>query len=174
MLRQKLSDIDSGLLEENLDLLTRVAISEGGLINDAHRRRIWPKLVGIDRIMSSSILPTEEEIINHKDYRQVVLDVNRSLKRFPPGIEEDQKPELQDQLTRLIIRVLMKHPHLHYYQGYHDIAITFLLVVGEDLGYHITEKLSVSHLKHFMTSTMEKTTYYLHFIYPIVSRQHTQ
>ena len=47
----------------------------------------------------------------------VVMDVNRSLKRFPPGIGEEERPALQEQLTRLIIRVIMKHPHLHYYQG---------------------------------------------------------
>ena len=58
------------------------------------------------------------------------MDVNRSLKRFPPGIGEEERPLLQDQLTRLIIRVIIKHPELHYYQGYHDVAITFLLVVG--------------------------------------------
>ena len=44
------------------------------------------------------------------------MDVNRSLKRFPPGIAEDDRPGLQDQLTRLIVRVLLKHRTLHYYQ----------------------------------------------------------
>ena len=42
-------------------------------------------------------------------------------------------------------------------QGYHDVAITFLLVVGEHVGYKIMERLSVTHLKQFMTSNMEKT-----------------
>lgn len=103
-------------------------------------------------------------------FLQVVLDVNRSLKRFPPGIAEDDRPGLQDQLTRLIIRVLMKHPDLHYYQGYHDVAITFLLVVGEELGFNIVEKLSRSHLKEFMAPTMERTTFRLHFMYPMIYR----
>lgn len=95
--------------------------------------------------------------------------MNRSLKRFPPGIKEEARPELQDQLTRLIVRVLLKHPELHYYQGYHDVAITFLLVVGEEMGYHIMERLSTSHLREFMAPTMEKTTYLLNYMYPIVS-----
>ena len=96
--------------------------------------------------------------------------MNRSLKRFPPGIKEEARPDLQDQLTRLIVRVLLKHPELHYYQGYHDVAITFLLVVGEEMGYHIMERLSTSHLREFMAPTMEKTTYLLNYMYPIVSR----
>jgi hypothetical protein len=102
-------------------------------------------------------------------YLQVVMDVNRSLKRFPPGIAEDDRPGLQDQLTRLIVRVLLRHPGLHYYQGYHDVAITFLLVVGEVYGYHIMQRLSISHLKEFMAPTMDRTTYLLNYMYPLVS-----
>ena len=43
------------------------------------------------------------------------------------------------------------------YLGYHDVAITFLLVVGEELGFQIVERLSVSHLKDFMAPTIEET-----------------
>jgi len=98
----------------------------------------------------------------------VVLDVNRSLKRFPPGIEEAERPMLQDQLTRLIVRVLVAQPTLHYYQGYHDVAITFLLVVGEHIGYQIMERLSVSHLSKFMAPSMEQTMSLLQLMYPII------
>jgi len=101
--------------------------------------------------------------------QRIYLDVYRSLKRFPPGISDEDRPELQDQLTRLIIRVLDKHPDLHYYQGYHDVAITFLLVVGEEMSFHILERLSTGPwLREFMHPTMEKTTYLLNFIYPII------
>ena len=54
-------------------------------------------------------------------------------------------------------------------KGYHDVAITFLLVVGEMLGYHIMQRLSISHLKEFMAPTMDKTTYLLHYMYPLVN-----
>ena len=100
----------------------------------------------------------------------VVLDVNRSLKRFPPGIEEEERPALQEQLTRLIVRVLIAQPGLHYYQGYHDVAITFLLVVGETVGYQIMERLSVTHLRQFMTPSMENTMGLLQLMYPIIRR----
>ena len=100
----------------------------------------------------------------------MVLDVNRSLKRFPPGIDEADRPQLQDQLTRLIVRVLAARPGLHYYQGYHDVAITFLLVVGENVGYQIMERLSDTHLKQFMTSNMESTMGLLQLMYPIIRR----
>ena len=94
----------------------------------------------------------------------------RSLKRFPPGIAEEVRPELQDQLTRLIIRVLLQHPDLHYYQGFHDVAITFLLVVGEEMGFHIVNRLSSSHLREFMAPTMDRTTVLLNYMYPLFER----
>ena len=100
----------------------------------------------------------------------VVLDVNRSLKRFPPGIEEAARPGLQEQLTRLIIRVMLAQPSLHYYQGYHDVAITFLLVVGEEPAFQIMERLSMSHLQDFMAPTMEQTMGLLELLYPLVRR----
>ena len=55
-----------------------------------------------------------------------MLDVNRSLKRFPPGIDEADRPVLQDQLTRLIVRVLVAHPGLHYYQVHINITVLHL------------------------------------------------
>jgi len=53
-------------------------------ILDALRRRVWPKLLGLDT-KAATELPTQKEIESHVEYHQVVLDVNRSLKRFPPG-----------------------------------------------------------------------------------------
>jgi hypothetical protein len=47
------------------------------------------------------------------------------------------------------------------------VAITFLLVVGEELGFQIVERLSVSHLKEFMAPTMEQTVRLLQYIYPL-------
>ena len=130
---------------------------------------MWPRLLGINNMETETIL-NDEQLSQHHEYNQVVLDVNRSLKRFPPGIDEDDRPMLQEQLTRLIVRVLVSQPSLHYYQGYHDVAITFLLVVGEHIGYQIMEKLSVSHLKQFMTPSMENTMGLLQLMYPIIRK----
>ena len=51
------------------------------------------------------------------------------------------------------------------------MAITFLLVVGEELGYQIVERLSVSHLKEFMAPTMEPTVELLKYMYPLFRRR---
>ena len=42
-------------------------------------------------------------------------------------------------------------------------------MVEEVLGYHIMQRLSISHLKEFMAPTMDKTTYLLHYMYPLVN-----
>ena len=165
-LREKVAEIDRALSEaEGVERLRALAASEDGLMDDELRRRAWPRLANVPRLVTSEVLPSQEECERHPEYRQVVMDVDRSLKRFPPGIREEERPGLQDQLTRLIVRVLIKHGDktLHYYQGYHDVAITFLLVVGEDMGYHILQRLTLTHLKEFMAPTMERTTYLVKF-----------
>jgi hypothetical protein len=55
-------------------------------------------------------------------------------------------------------------------QGYHDVAVTFLLVVGEDAAFQIMERLSTDHLKDCMEPTMDRTSYLLNFIFPLIHR----
>ncbi|XP_059473716.1 TBC1 domain family member 20 [Neocloeon triangulifer] len=174
-LKRKKNDLLNLLAAETLDRarLLQMALSEGGLIDDEIRKKAWPLLLNIGD-ESTEKPPTQEEIEKHPEYRQVVMDVNRSLKRFPPGIPYEQRVALQDQLTRLILRVIMKYPHLCYYQGYHDVAVTFLLVVGEDKAFYILEKLSTEHLRVCMEPTMDTTSRLLNTIYPLISRKNPQ
>lgn len=60
---------------------------------------------------------------------------------------DEQRMGLQEELIDIILRVLQKNPQLHYYQGYHDIVVTFLLVMGERLATALVEKLSTHHLR---------------------------
>ena len=48
------------------------------------------------------------------------------------------------------------------------MAITFLLVVGERLGYQIMSRLSCSHLSQFMQPSMEQTMSLLQLMYPLL------
>lgn len=85
------------------------------LILDDLRQKVWPLLLSVD-VTQCDPVPTLEELMSHPEYNQVVLDVNRSLKRFPPGIPLAKRLALQDQLTAIILRVISKYPHLSYYQ----------------------------------------------------------
>ncbi|XP_039500979.1 TBC1 domain family member 20 isoform X3 [Drosophila santomea] len=155
--------------DQNLSfgVLVKLSLAPYGLVNDDFRRILWPQLAGVD-VNRLGQAPTLDKLQDHPEYNQVVLDVNRSLKRFPPGIPYEQRIALQDQLTVLILRVIQKYPNLRYYQGYHDVAVTFLLVVGEEIAFAIMEQLSKTHFSECMQETMEATQRRLMFIWPII------
>ncbi|XP_051551050.1 TBC1 domain family member 20-like isoform X2 [Myxocyprinus asiaticus] len=149
--------------------LRRMAISEGGLLTDEIRRQVWPRLLNV----SVDSIPEQLEKVdreNNKDFNQVLLDVQRSLRRFPPGMPDEQREGLQEELIDIILWVLVKNPQLHYYQGYHDIVVTFLLVLGERLATALVEKLSTHHLRDFMDPTMDNTKHILNYLMPIIER----
>ncbi|XP_070500407.1 TBC1 domain family member 20 [Chironomus tepperi] len=153
-----------------LEQWRQFARSEYGLINDDLRQKVWPLLLSVD-VTQCDPVPSLEELSKHPEYNQVVLDVNRSLKRFPPGIPLAKRLALQDQLTAIILRVISKYPHLSYYQGYHDVAVTFLLVCGDEIAFHIMEILSTDHLVECMQKTFEIVQKRLLLIYAIVWRE---
>lgn len=167
--RSKRKDIEDALADATTSLKDwqHFAKTDYGLISDDLRRIIWPRLVGIDPAAVEPP-PSLDQLRTHPEYNQVILDVNRSLKRFPPGIPYEQRIALQDQLTVLILRVIIKHPELKYYQGYHDVAVTFLLVVGDEVAFDIMAFLSTHHLVECMQETMEPTQRRLMFLYPLV------
>lgn len=182
---RKKATIAKALMQDDFEALKMAAIGKWGLVDDDLRRKSWPKLLGIN-LYETSPKPTPEETENHPYYNQVVMDVNRSLKRFPPSIAENQRLAMQDKLVALIMRILVKHPELHYYQGYHDICVTFLLVLGEEVSFIVLERLSINspkvsatvseysaggHLRVFMDKTMDNTTEILGYIYVLVKKE---
>ncbi|KAK6457022.1 uncharacterized protein RJT20DRAFT_36609 [Scheffersomyces xylosifermentans] len=95
--------------------------------------------------------------------------------------------ELKKRLFNLIIKVLRKYPSLNYYQGYHDIASIVLLVcnepqpsnkileevtsdgqlsycINEEAAYKILERLTVFHLRDFMTIDINLSVNHLRLI----------
>ncbi|XP_056438294.1 TBC1 domain family member 20 isoform X2 [Gadus chalcogrammus] len=107
---------------------------------------------------------------NHKDYNQILLDVRRSMKRFPKGMPASQRAVLQEQLTDIMLEVLRRNPQLHYYQGYHDVAVSLLLLVGERTAIAMLHTLSNHHLRDFMDPTMDRTKHILNYLMPILEQ----
>uniref|UniRef100_A0A3Q3LEF5 TBC1 domain family member 20 n=1 Tax=Mastacembelus armatus TaxID=205130 RepID=A0A3Q3LEF5_9TELE len=167
--RRKTAEISQALSVSPVDVaaLRRMAISEGGLLTDEIRCQVWPRLLNVPpQVLDQE--PVDRE--NNKDYNQVLLDVQRSLRRFPPGMPDEQREGLQEELIDIILRVLKRNPQLHYYQGYHDIVVTFLLVLGERLATALVEKLSTHHLRDFMDPTMDNTKHILNYLMPIIEK----
>lgn len=84
-------------------------------ISDEIRKRAWPLLLAL-RPEDVDTSDDTTDYKSHVEYSQVVLDVNRAIRRFPPGIPYAQRVAMQDQLIRLILRVITKYPQLKYYQ----------------------------------------------------------
>ena len=160
-------NINTYLLKNDRIALKSAAFSCGGFINNDLRLLVWPKLINIDQSPLPSKL-SKEIIKSNEWYHQVILDVDRSLKRFPPSVHEEKRILYQDSLTKVIIRVLCCNPSLHYYQGYHDVCLTFLLMMDEENAFKIINKISNTHLKYFMEETMNTTSNLLEIIYLIL------
>ncbi|KAF6722817.1 TBC1 domain family member 20 [Oryzias melastigma] len=169
--KQKLADIHRALIRDPVDIQTlrRVSVTRGGLLNNELRRKVWPKLLNIN-VFDLPPKPGRNVREDHKDLNQVVLDVRRSMKRFPKGMPAAERGVLQDQLIDIILEVLRRHAQLHYYQGYHDVAVTLLLVVGERMAIAMLEKLSNHHLRDFMDLTMDSTKHILNYLMPILEQ----
>ena len=66
-----------------------------------------------------------------------------------PGTDftEAQREALKEQLTRVILRLLAENEALHYYQGLHDVALTLLLVAGEEIAFAIMSVITTYHIR---------------------------
>ncbi|GAA6227337.1 TBC1 domain family member 20-like [Lates japonicus] len=173
--KQKLAEIHQALISDPVDIetLRRAAASRGGLLTDELRRKVWPKLLNIN-VYDLPHKPGRDVRENHKDYNQVLLDVRRSMKRFPKGMPATERAVLQEQLIDIILEVLKRNPQLHYYQGYHDVAVTLLLVVGERMAIALLDTLSNYHLRDFMDPTMDSTKHILNYLMPILEQVDTE
>lgn len=70
-----------------------------------------------------------------------------------PGMPTSERAVLQEQLIDIILAVLKRNPQLYYYQGYHDVAVSLLLVVGERMAIAMLDTLSNYHLRLFVLIT---------------------
>lgn len=167
--KQKALRIHKALTSDPIDMntLREVAVNDGGLLGQEIRRKVWPKLLNIN-IFCLPPKPGPALRANHRDYNQVEMDVRRSLRRFPKGMAEGERSVLQGQLTDMILYVLRNNPELHYYQGYHDIAVTLLLTVGVRMATAMLQTLSTHHLRDFMDPTMDRTRHVLSYLMPLV------
>ncbi|KAI8391521.1 rab-GTPase-TBC domain-containing protein [Radiomyces spectabilis] len=121
---KRICKINEALRTRHLSLLRELAREKGGFVNDALRRRVWPVLLKC----SETEVDLKEHTEKHRNEAQVDLDTPRSLNTFPQGVSEERRNQLQQELNRVIVRVLRSHPNLHYYQGFHDICAVFLLI----------------------------------------------
>lgn len=83
-----------------------------------------------------------------------------------------ERAVLQEQLIDIILGVLKSNPQLHYYQGYHDVAVSLLLVVGERMAIAMLDTLSNYHIRliFFFNNTLSGffCIHFYHLLYNFV------
>lgn len=151
-------------------------------IPDPIRKRVWPLLLGIsqhdlDKVRRNHYhLPKFYNNVSKEIQNLVHLDVSRVLKRFPPGLSDPQQDHLLTYLTKLICSALEKNPKVYYYQGFHDISLTFLLVcISQEstpfIAYLCLNKMIQSNLGPFMEITMESVHNLIHVSFAILEQE---
>ncbi|KAJ2805646.1 GTPase-activating protein gyp8 [Coemansia guatemalensis] len=115
----------------DLTELKRLARTGDGLQTTAQRRQAWPLLLNFRSLTGDGSGGRNEA---HQDEPQVELDVKRTSL---PASNEIRRSEAavrrrQAQLQTVVQGVLRSHPWLRYYQGFHELALTFLCVFGSE------------------------------------------
>ncbi|VDM58336.1 unnamed protein product [Angiostrongylus costaricensis] len=180
-------------LSSHINSLRCFARSNGGLILDQYRAQIWPVLAhrllssadgenvddnDSDSFMSESNSSVASSLTQDTFQKniypplQVELDVHRTLARFPPNISDDRRSTLQYQLTPLIIRVLRTNPRFRYYQGFHDVCLTVLLVCGAETAFEVCRSLAhYGPFRSYLLKSLEESVLKeLEFLYVILWR----
>lgn len=111
------------------------------------------QLLEVVPFLEPAPIPPETPIYPTRFWEQITKDVDRSLWKQVP--EESSRNLARDKLHRMICAVLCtakddEGKPLHYFQGYHDVAGVFLLTCGEELGFSLLRRLSVTYLRYEM------------------------
>lgn len=94
-------------------------------------------------------------------------DSSRSLSKL-----RDMK--LKEKLAELIVKLLIRKPHLHYYQGFHDVCLTYMTLEGEKESFDKLCGLIDTHFGWFMQPTMSETQELLAYVPIIVGFEDTE
>ena len=124
-LKERKDAICKILLSEEIDVgvLRQYSREVGGFIDNEIRRRVWPKLLGVNRF---EIPDYRAFIETHKDLAQVKLDIERSLWYHEHTMQwsEHLRGKRRQALCDIIMSVLSRNPEFNYYQ----VALNFNFV----------------------------------------------
>lgn len=148
----------------DLDLLCRTA-RDVGLAEEGARRLVWPLLCRVD---PSNPFPLAVAEVAHVLTDQVYKDVHRSMFLAEP----DARPRLRRQLRTVCNRVLDAHSELSYYQGFHDVASTILLVCKKtSVAQCVMERLATGPLRPLLAPDLSLVTGLLQLLFPIIKAE---
>ncbi|EFE29238.1 uncharacterized protein ARB_03809 [Trichophyton benhamiae CBS 112371] len=190
--RRKRAEIVKASRKGDVELLAKLATSEGGLLEDDIRKQVCkigacsvflhffadgltkcflsgPILQGYVRATHTLELPPLSELPCHGDEVQVKLDVDRSFVYYPNYKTEKHLKDKRDELLDLIVSVLRRNPMLCYFQGYHDIAQVLLLVLDRKHAYQALEHISLFRIRDYMLPSLSPALTHLQLLPAIIT-----
>lgn len=125
MTNSKLDDI---LDANDIQSLREYLITNPLIINPISRSKIWSLLIPEPSTIIHYSIPSTLNLnfSSHRDYQQVLKDVNRSF------INIKDSSVLKSRLLKVIMSCLCIIPDLFYYQGYHDVSSILIMISDDD------------------------------------------
>ncbi|KAI4724934.1 hypothetical protein E4T49_07298 [Aureobasidium sp. EXF-10728] len=164
----KVTEILRACRDNDRQQLLALATASGGLVEDRVRRIAWPILLGSSPTDADHADDWQEMPV-HRDEEQVKLDVHRAFVYYPTvGESEKQIEGRKHELSDLITGLLRRHPCLHYFQGFHDIAQVLLLVLGADQAASLLARLSLLRIRDYMLPTFSASESHVQLLPAIV------
>lgn len=128
------------------------------------RIKIWPLVIPQPSIISHQPILTNLNYSSHRDYQQVLKDVNRSF------INYDDNSIPKSRLLKVIMSSLIMIPDLYYYQGYHDVASVMVTVFpNDDDAIRSLCAISVCYLRDHTLKDINESLIHLHLIPEIIN-----
>ena len=171
-------ELNQLLLQETIDgaILLQWSRRPSGFQTNELRRRVWPKLLGMDRYQGGV---TFVEGLGHRDFAQVKMDVERSFqnvvfKKSSP-LSEEKVLHRRRALERVLMTLLTNHPGLYYYQGLNDIFGAIILVLEDErLAYRVCEVVAMRYLVDFMQPDFKNLAILMKLIFFIIYEVDTE
>ncbi|SMN18555.1 similar to Saccharomyces cerevisiae YFL027C GYP8 GTPase-activating protein for yeast Rab family members [Maudiozyma saulgeensis] len=132
--------INHALISDDVPLLYDLGKSKCGFVSNEIRQRSWHKVL-TSQLALQPRTNTDDLNVPHCDENQIELDVNRS---FGYISNEEIRISMKKILKEEIVHFFRSYPKLRYYQGYHDVVSTFLVVFCYD-SKHKSIKTKLSH-----------------------------
>lgn len=127
----------------------------------------------LQRIASISGKSIEDLTDGEGDDKNLFNDDDENQFQLDSSLVEDLRNQrkLKRKLAKLIVDLLEKNPQLHYYQGFHDVCLTYMTMLGHSNAFPKLCKLIDSHFSTFMQPTMEETRVYLDLLPILIGLQ---
>ena len=154
-------DDDEEKSPEDIQKLRELVIN--GNIDNKERRNIWRYFLQIP----TDFQPTIDPSYKHPDYEQVEKDVKRSYGDL--GSDPELQKHKREQLKRVIMSILERHKDLHFYQGFHYIAMVVLKFAREPLAMLFLERLAIGPLFYMFQKQVNGLVSVLNMLFPLLA-----